>query len=98
MKKLIAAGVAAASYVMLPDILSQEETVAFLVIVAWALYTIMAIIESELREIYDKREALRIRKPRNGSMSKFNLPKKIIKFPVEERFERKEGTHGGRYR
>lgn len=86
-KALISAGIAAASYVMLPDILDQEETVCFLLIVALSLYVIMTVIESEIKELHERREALRIRKSRNGSMSKFNLPKrKIIIFP-EERYE-----------
>lgn len=86
-KALISAGVAATAYVYLPDILDRQETICFLVIVALSLYVIMSVIESEIRELHEKRESLRIRKARTGSMSKFNLPKKIIRFPVEERYE-----------
>lgn len=88
MKKLISVGIAAVSYVMLPDILDRQETICFLLIISLSLYVIMSVIESEIKELHERREALRIRKPgKQGSMSKFNLPKrKIIIFP-EERYE-----------
>ena len=88
MKKLISVGTAAVSYVMLPDILDRQETICFLVIVALSIYVIMSVIESEIRELHEKRESLRIRKVRTGNMGKFNLPKKIIRFPIEERYEK----------
>ena len=98
MKKLISVGVAATAYVCLPDILDRQETICFLVIVALSLYVIMAVIESEIRELHEKRESLRIRKTRTGNMSKFNLPKKIIRFPIEERYEKEVRINEGYYR